>query len=913
MSVVMNSLNNAGQFRPTNIANCILWLDAADVSTLNLTGSTVNTWTDKASSIPFGRKNGTGITYSNSLVNLASGSFLKNNSGSVTIGQTFTFFLVASNTSGTQAAAIYLSSLASGSPGIYVEWTTTTNYRYTYRFPVGQGGGLNVLIPTAAVIPLTIGTFYREVLGANYRLGMGINGSLTPTTAVDTQSGPLGACSQLAFGTNYQNDNTTDRPLTGAIAEIIVYNGELTPSQREQVEGYLAWKWGLQINLPELHPYDNLPTLTLTTTNQFQPNYLSQCQFWYDANDLTTITLSNSNVTNWNDKSGNGRNLARVFTPGPFLTSNFNGSFRCLETISASNGGMTVNNVPSSAMQGSTGSTYFLTFNYSSGVIITQYGEPRFISMEGSNRYDYGPLGSNVVYNLASGATYTSPQIFCLALNATGSNLTSFQNGVQNRSDSVVPITIAYTRNLGIFGGTDGGLPSYMRLGEFIGYNRLLSTSERQQVEGYLAWKWGLQGSLPSTHPYVNQSVYFFSPTINQLTIPRSIRPAFFLPTFVPNAIVWVDAADSTTVQLSGSTVTSIRDKSATGALFDQGANKPTYGVWLNGLNAMNFQTTTTGGIATTTTTPYNSITQFTVFVVNRPTYASGSIGYAAALFGIRNTTTTQISWHLQANYSSFTAWNGSTTANTTVSVTQNENNLFCIVQSASSFIYVKNGTPTAPINYTITARTGLPFNIGNSGSGTEAFLGNIGEIIFYSRAITEIERQAVEGYLSWKWGLETNLPVTHPFRNFPPPPDAFQEPAPPPPPPAQVWSTVLDGADASVVNNGGGSFTCNGPNDNGGTGWAYIYTLFTSAGSFTYNFTWFTSDGIIYDWPFEFVTSSDPSNPGNVNFTTKIASTNSQSGSRTVSYGANQYVVLGVYSVDSVFGNGVCTFSALP
>ncbi len=37
---------------------------------------------------------------------------------------------------------------------------------------------------------------------------------------------------------------------------------------------------------------------------------------------------------------------------------------------------------------------------------------------------------------------------------------------------------------------------------EVIVYPRLLSTSERQQVEGYLAHKWGLDGKLPSSHPF---------------------------------------------------------------------------------------------------------------------------------------------------------------------------------------------------------------------------------------------------------------------------------------------------------------------------------------------------------------------------------------------------------------------------
>jgi hypothetical protein len=37
---------------------------------------------------------------------------------------------------------------------------------------------------------------------------------------------------------------------------------------------------------------------------------------------------------------------------------------------------------------------------------------------------------------------------------------------------------------------------------EVVVFNTTLGTSDRQLVEGYLAWKWGLQGSLPGGHPY---------------------------------------------------------------------------------------------------------------------------------------------------------------------------------------------------------------------------------------------------------------------------------------------------------------------------------------------------------------------------------------------------------------------------
>ena len=39
------------------------------------------------------------------------------------------------------------------------------------------------------------------------------------------------------------------------ISEIILYQSQLTKDQYQQVEGYLAWKWGLQTSLPTNHPY----------------------------------------------------------------------------------------------------------------------------------------------------------------------------------------------------------------------------------------------------------------------------------------------------------------------------------------------------------------------------------------------------------------------------------------------------------------------------------------------------------------------------------------------------------------------------------------------------------------------------------------------------------------------------------
>jgi hypothetical protein len=42
-------------------------------------------------------------------------------------------------------------------------------------------------------------------------------------------------------------------------------------------------------------------------------------------------------------------------------------------------------------------------------------------------------------------------------------------------------------------------------------------------------------------------------------------------------------------------------------------------------------------------------------------------------------------------------------------------------------------------------------------------------ELIFFSSVVTTSQRQQIEGYLAWKWGMQTNLSVTHPYYSSPP------------------------------------------------------------------------------------------------------------------------------------------------
>jgi hypothetical protein len=66
-----------------------------------------------------------------------------------------------------------------------------------------------------------------------------------------------------------------------------------------------------------------------------------------------------------------------------------------------------------------------------------------------------------------------------------------------------------------------------------------MPTDDRQTVEGYLAWKWGLQGNLPMTHPYK-----FLSPASNYsaAVVPQNLLVRFDAATYSGSG-AWTNTA----------------------------------------------------------------------------------------------------------------------------------------------------------------------------------------------------------------------------------------------------------------------------------------------------------------------------------------------------------------------------------
>lgn len=253
-----------------------------------------------------------------------------------------------------------------------------------------------------------------------------------------------------------------------------------------------------------------------------------------------------------------------------------------------------------------------------------------------------------------------------------------------------------------------------------------------------------------------------------------NVVPSFvnWNPLSVTDCIIWLDPSDISQLTYALSNVSAIVDKSFTANTFSQTTDslRPNTSVLFNGIRALTFPRTATANcLSANNSANYNNMTQYSIFIINRPTWLT-STGAAPAMFGIRSATTTAFSWHLDPNKSSYLIWNGSTVASTSFTAQANELLLFGCVQGATTFIPYKNGTAGNTVTYSITAATGLPATYGNSRTGTnEGWQGQIGEVLLYKRALSTTERQRVEGYLAWKWGLQDKLSGTHPYKTVAP------------------------------------------------------------------------------------------------------------------------------------------------
>lgn len=244
-------------------------------------------------------------------------------------------------------------------------------------------------------------------------------------------------------------------------------------------------------------------------TALWTPSRLQSLSLWMDASDSSTITLTSSEVSQWDDKSGNGYNFTQTdanqrptlgtlngLTSVQFnlndagtATDKLNATSNPLGNVNDSVGEMSLfiaGEVNSLATSGGyfpiIGQNTFYISTYILGQVLARFGSAgQFSSSAGivSN-------GDKVLLGFTSSVSASNQEVFL--------------NGTSVASQSVTS-SLSVASSFYIHGFTSNGYDN--ELGEIVMVaGNTLSTSDRQKIEGYLAHKWGMDGNLDSSHPY---------------------------------------------------------------------------------------------------------------------------------------------------------------------------------------------------------------------------------------------------------------------------------------------------------------------------------------------------------------------------------------------------------------------------
>jgi hypothetical protein len=93
-----------------------------------------------------------------------------------------------------------------------------------------------------------------EYTGASKSLW--VNGALDISAAYSSQNLPV-VPPTVSIGPDPSSPNNIGQ--SGVVRTMVFLQSVLTTTTRQKLEGYLAWKWGIQASLTALHPYRTVP------------------------------------------------------------------------------------------------------------------------------------------------------------------------------------------------------------------------------------------------------------------------------------------------------------------------------------------------------------------------------------------------------------------------------------------------------------------------------------------------------------------------------------------------------------------------------------------------------------------------------------------------------------------------------
>ena len=539
-----------------------------------------------------------------------------------------------------------------------------------------------------------------------------------------------------------------------------------------------------------------MPTLTSYVDSTIQPTSIADLALWLDAADASTFSFSSgSNISQWRDKSSSGINMAYNTGTVVYNTTGFNNSPTI--TFGPLRSGLKFNS--SLNLSATASLSFYIVFRHTvssgNGRLISFYSDPTSL--------DYNNPGFCLFFNLTANISFARGGPYTAANNTTISNINVFTSVIFNGNSTGTYAIPSLNTGISVNGGTFTNYTGYSigtpfgstynpigigiatpeigpifngNISEIIMYKRALNATENSQVEGYLAWKWNLASSLPANHPYKNAPY-----GTNYGSGMKVYTESTIQPTSIAGLALWLDAADASTVVLSGSNVTTWKDKSANALLLSNTTtgNQPTYSQnSINGLPSLVFNGTSQYLVKTAIS--YSLVltnSECTIFFIHKaPSSVSANELSPISWMNLGiNSGVPRVSFHDPGGNTftmDFYTYNAGGRLSVAQNYTTNNVRMDCGFKRGTGQYLRSYGSQIGTQTNTNTITSGsYPLCVGglfNGITGSYLYQGNICEIVWYNRALLDSEIYQIEGYLAWKWNLAASLPANHAYKNAP-------------------------------------------------------------------------------------------------------------------------------------------------
>lgn len=414
-----------------------------------------------------------------------------------------------------------ISAVANNSSTVYVRWgmgTTDGSWNWCgWNLDEVKVTG-DPIIAVGVVVTQSGGTTNVTEGGANdtYTVKLGSQPTANVTVNITPNSQVSVSPTSLTFTTsNWSTDQTVTVSAVNDTVNEYAHTGSITQTATSSDANYSGI--GIDGILVGVTDNDNTAPAVIAGSDQtvfltgdsWSPTDLAPVA-WYDASDPASITQATGAVSQWNSKVGTSHMIQATSTKRPVTgTSQING----LNAI-AFDGTDDALKTASNPFGASVSNAMFMAVTN----IGTLTNSTMFSLTGGStNRWQsHSPYGNGTVYFDCGGSAGVNRLTGASGWSAGQNKLLGFycsttDNVQQVWADGTSLLSDAtghtVTASSGLALGHDGGTGfDNCTMGEVVILNAAVSSTDRQKLEGYLAHKWGLEGSLPAAHPYKSQS-----------------------------------------------------------------------------------------------------------------------------------------------------------------------------------------------------------------------------------------------------------------------------------------------------------------------------------------------------------------------------------------------------------------------